>query len=226
MGEIEMAKPRIPKEVREFYVEPDRGMIDLDEVTEYEERGKRSAHLGKMPSQIRDFLSMIGEDPDREGLVETPYRMIRAGAEIFRGYRMDPAEVFTQFDSDGYQQIVLLKDVEFFSMCEHHVLPFFGRAHIAYIPKDKVIGISKLARLLDIYSRRLQIQERLGDQITNAIMTHLDAQGAACILEANHLCMRMRGVEKQNSLMITSSLRGCFMEEVSARNELMLMIKG
>ena len=151
--------------------------------------------------------------------------MIRSYKELFSGYTKDPKEVFTQFDPDGYDQIVLLKDVELYSMCEHHMLPFIGRAHIAYIPNKKVIGISKLARLLEIYSRRLQIQERIGEQITNAIMKYLDAQGAACIIEAQHLCMQMRGVGKQHSTMVTSSLKGVFMGKPEARAELMGLIK-
>ena len=173
---------------------------------------------------IKHLLRGIGEDTEREGLRETPQRIFRASFELFKGYREDPADIMTTFDADGYDQIVLLKDIEFFSMCEHHCLPFIGKAHIAYIPDKRVVGISKLARLLDIYSRRLQIQERLTDQVTSALMQYLEPQGAACIIEAAHLCMRMRGVQKQNSIMTTSSVKGVFFTNPAAREELMDLI--
>lgn len=176
---------------------------------------------------IRSQVEIIGEDPFREGLKDTPKRVVRMWDEIFSGYSQDPRNLLTTFDSGGYDQIVLLKDIELYSMCEHHMLPFFGKAHVAYIPgkNGKVIGISKLARLLDIYAKRLQIQERIGKQVTAAIMEHLEAAGAACIIEATHMCMRMRGVEKQNSVMTTSSMRGTFLEFPGTRNELMQLIK-
>ena len=174
------------------------------------------------------ILEFIGEDPNRQGLVDTPRRIERCYQELFAGYKMDPAEFVTVFDNDGYDQIVLLKDIEMFSMCEHHMLPFYGRAHVAYIPRDKIIGVSKLARIIDMYSRRLQIQERIGDQVTSLLMELLDPVGAACIIEATHLCMRMRGVSKQNSVMVTSSLKGVFLEDSdkgkAARSELMFLL--
>ena len=171
-------------------------------------------------------LISIGEDPEREGLQDTPRRVVRAWGEIFKGYHQDPKDIFTVFDSEGCDDIVLLKDIEVYSMCEHHMLPFYGKAHIAYIPTDKIVGISKLARLMDIYSRRLQIQERLGHQITEALNTYLKPKGAACIIEATHMCMRMRGVNKQNSIMITSSMTGAFFNSSAARLELLNLIKG
>ena len=172
------------------------------------------------------LLEYIGEDPNREGLLDTPRRVIKAYDFLFSGYKQNPQDVITTFDSDGYDQIVLLKDIETYSFCEHHMLPFYGKTHLAYIPNDRVIGISKLARLVEIYSRRLQIQERLGQQIVDALMDHLQPKGAACIIEASHLCMRMRGVEKQHSEMVTSSLRGVFLTQPSARQELMSLIGG
>ena len=175
---------------------------------------------------VRGFLSLIGEDPSREGLLETPKRVLKSWEFLFSGYKKDPKEVFKTFDSSGYDELVLLKNCEIYSMCEHHALPFFGQAHVAYIADGRVIGISKLARLLEIYSRRLQIQERLGEQITEALMTNLKCKGAACIIEATHLCMRMRGVEKQNSIMVTSSLKGVFKTKVNSRMELLSLIKG
>jgi len=185
---------------------------------------------------VEDLLIAIGEaeysgqGEDRElkirdGLVETPKRVNKSFDFLFSGYDKNPEDLFKVFDNDGYDQIVLLKDVEMYSMCEHHILPFFGKAHIAYIPDKKVIGISKLARLLEIYSRRLQIQERLCEQITETLMKYLNPKGAACIVEASHLCMRMRGVEKQNSIMITSSLKGAFQDNDKTREEFMRLIR-
>lgn len=174
---------------------------------------------------IRKQLRIIGEDPDREGLAKTPERIVRMWSEVFGGYHQDPGSILvTDFDADGYDQIIILKNIEMYSMCEHHMLPFFGRAHVAYIPDGRVVGISKLARLVEIYSRRLQIQERIGEEVTTALMHHLKPKGAACIIEAQHLCMMMRGVGKQNSRMITSSLKGAFLEEAEARSELISLI--
>lgn len=169
-------------------------------------------------------LQFIQEDPTREGLLETPARVLKSWEFLFSGYSKDPVSVFKTFESDGYDQLVLLKDIELYSMCEHHMLPFFGKAHVAYIPDKKVIGVSKLARLVDIFSRRLQIQERLGEQVSTALMDNLSCKGAACIINASHLCMRMRGVEKQHSSMVTSSLKGLFLTNSSARQELMSLI--
>jgi len=181
---------------------------------------KRSKHI---KDSIIHQLEHIGEDPTREGLQKTPDRIIRAWKEIFQGYTQSPESLFTTFDPDGYDQIVLLRNIELYSMCEHHMLPFFGKAHIAYLPKKRVVGISKLARLLDIYARRLQIQERLGEQVTNDLMKYLKPKGAACIIEATHMCMRMRGVSKQNSTMVTSSVKGIFLQD-GPKNELLKLI--
>jgi len=166
----------------------------------------------------------------REGLQETPERVAKSLEFLLSGYDQDPKEVFKTFeDEEKFSGLIYLKDIEFYSMCEHHMLPFYGTAFIAYIPNGRVIGISKLARLLDIYARRLQIQERIGEQVTSSLMQELEAMGAACIIEASHLCMKMRGVEKQNSVMITSSLKGVFLEDTdigrAARNELMALCK-
>lgn len=176
-------------------------------------------------SGIKAQLAFIGEDPNREGLKGTPERITRSWKELYAGYNQDPKQLLTSFDAESYDQIVLLKDIEFYSMCEHHILPFFGIAHVAYIPRKRVIGISKLARLVDIFARRLQIQERLGEQVANFLMQELHADGAACIIEAQHMCMRMRGVSKQGATMSTSSMKGVFMEDPAARAELMTLIK-
>lgn len=179
---------------------------------------------------VRAMLVAIGEDPDREGLIKTPERVVRSWEEIYGGYAIDPATVFTAFEPGGYSGLVLLKGIEFYSTCEHHLLPFSGVAHIGYIPDKKIVGVSKLARLLDIYARRLQIQERIGEQVVDALMHHISPIGAACVIEAQHLCMRCRGVQKQGSVMVTSSLRGVFLQEdsegIAARAELMTIIKG
>lgn len=166
-------------------------------------------------------IQYIGDDVTREGLIDTPARVKRSWDELFSGYNQDPKDVMTTFTEGTCDQMVILKDIEFFSTCEHHLLPFFGRAHIAYIPKKKIIGISKLARLLEIYTRRLQIQERIGDQVTEAIKEHLDPKGAACIIEGTHFCMTARGVQKQHSKMVTSSVVGVFRDNGPAREELM-----
>ena len=179
---------------------------------------------------VRSMLLAIGEDPLREGLLDTPKRVVKAWGEIFAGYKMKPEDIATTFDADGYNELVLLKDIEFYSTCEHHMLSFSGKAHIGYIPNGRIIGISKLARILDIFARRLQIQERIGQQVTNAINHLLQPLGTACIIEAQHLCMRCRGVEKQQSTMITSSLTGVFLEDSdmgrAARAELMSLVRG
>jgi len=187
-------------------------------------------HPGEQEETIEENiirqLQYIGEDPNREGLKETPARIVRSWDEIYSGYNKNPKDILTTFtDYNGYDQIVLLKNFEFFSMCEHHMLPFFGKAHVAYIPDKKVIGISKLARLVDIFARRLQIQERIGEQVTTTLMKELQPLGAACIIEASHLCMRMRGVNKQHSIMVTSSIKGAFMTDPTAKEELMQLIK-
>ncbi len=169
-------------------------------------------------------LEYIGEEFDREGLVETPKRVVKSWDKIYGGYKLDPRKLMKTFESDGYDQMVLLKDIEFYSTCEHHMLPFFGKAHIAYIPDHRVIGISKLARLLEVFTRRLQIQERIGEQVTSTIDEELSPFGSACILEAQHFCMTSRGVEKQHSKMVTSSLTGVFRKQ-EVRQELMSLIK-
>jgi GTP cyclohydrolase I len=176
---------------------------------------------------IRNLITLIGDDPNREGLKETPRRVFDSWAELFSGYGVQPDEIsdlFTVFD-EKYGSLVLLKDIEFYSTCEHHLLPFYGKAHVAYIPNGKVVGISKLARILEVYSRRLQVQERIGEQVVRALDEHLGTKGAACVIEARHLCMCARGIQKQNSVMVTSSLTGEF-DRAEVRAELMNLIRG
>lgn len=179
-----------------------------------------------MEQQIRQILKAIGEDPDREGLQRTPHRVAQSLSFLTRGYAMDPDQVINDaLFTEDYEEMIVQKDIDFYSLCEHHLLPFFGKAHVAYIPHHKIVGISKLARLVDIFARRLQVQERMTNQIATTIMDKLDALGVAVVLEAEHLCMRMRGVEKQNSYVITSSLLGAFRSRVETRNEFMNLIR-
>lgn len=172
---------------------------------------------------IKRILQFIGENPEREGLKETPHRVVKSYGELFGGYKLEVADVLKTFDDGACDEMVICQDIEFYSTCEHHMQPFFGKAHVAYIPNKKVIGVSKLARILDIYARRLQIQERLTTDVTTALMEHLQPKGAACIIEAKHFCMVCRGVKKQNSIMKTSSLTGVF-REPAVRQELLHLL--
>jgi GTP cyclohydrolase I len=179
-----------------------------------------------MEEQVRHILKALGEDPDREGLLRTPQRVAQALAFLTQGYRLDPEKVINDaLFTEDYEEMIVQKDIDFFSLCEHHLLPFFGKAHVAYIPHHKIVGISKLARLVDVYARRLQVQERLTNQIANIIMEKLDPLGVAVVIEAEHLCMRMRGVEKQNSMIITSTLLGAFRTRQETRSEFMTLIR-
>ena len=179
-----------------------------------------------MEEQIRHILKALGEDPDREGLVKTPYRVTQALTFLTQGYQQDPAKVINDaLFTEDYEEMIVQRDIDFYSLCEHHLLPFFGKAHVAYIPHHKIVGISKLARLVDVYARRLQVQERLTNQIANIIMEKLDPLGVAVVIEAEHLCMRMRGVEKQNSMIITSTLLGAFRTRQETRQEFMTLIR-
>ncbi len=175
---------------------------------------------------IRVMLRYLGEDPNREGLQETPVRMIRSWGELFSGYKQDVGELFKTFEDGACDELVLVKNIDFWSFCEHHLLPVSGIAHIAYLPDKKIIGLSKLARVLEVYARRLQVQERLTVQVTEALDTYLKPKGSACVIEASHACMTCRGVNKQNSVMVTSSLTGDFRTDPIARAELFQLIKG
>jgi GTP cyclohydrolase I len=174
---------------------------------------------------VRQLLVELGEDPDREGLARTPERVAKALAFLTYGYRSDLKAVindalFTQDTSS----MVIVKDIEVYSLCEHHMLPFFGRCHVGYIPNGKVFGVSKLARLVDMYARRLQLQERLTEQISQVIMAEIGAKGVGVMIEAKHLCMMMRGVEKQNSVMVTSSVLGVFRDQLATREEFLTLV--
>jgi GTP cyclohydrolase I len=175
---------------------------------------------------LRTILRAIGDDPDREGLQDTPARVIKSWTELFAGYHQDPAEILgTTFgDVDGYDELVLLKDIPFQSTCEHHMLPFIGKAHVAYLPGERVVGLSKLARLVECFARRLQIQERLTREVAKAIMAHLQPAGCGVVIEAAHGCMACRGVKKEGATMVTSTLEGEF-KNPATRAEFLSLIK-
>jgi len=175
---------------------------------------------------VREMLVRLGEDPEREGLLRTPERVHKAFEFLTRGYNEDPEAMLKKaLFTVTYDEMVIVKDVEVFSLCEHHILPFFGKVHVAYIPKGKVIGLSKIPRLIEIFSRRLQIQERLTTQIAETIQKVIQPQGVGVVIEARHLCMMMRGVEKQHSQAVTSSMLGCFREEQETRTEFLSLIR-
>ncbi|MDX1660370.1 MAG: GTP cyclohydrolase I FolE [Gemmatimonadota bacterium] len=174
---------------------------------------------------VYDLLAHLGEDPDREGLLKTPARVVRALEFLTQGYQKTPDEVLNEaFFTEEYDEMVVVKDIEVASLCEHHLLPFFGKAHVAYIPDKKIVGLSKIPRLVDLFARRLQVQERMTTQIAETMMEKLDPVGVGVVLEARHLCMVMRGVEKQHSSMTTSAMLGAFREEQSTRMEFMNLI--
>jgi GTP cyclohydrolase I len=175
---------------------------------------------------VREMIIRLGEDPDREGLSRTPDRVEKAMQFLVKGYKDDPEALLRKaLYTVNYDQMVIVKDVEMFSLCEHHLLPFFGKVHVAYIPNGKVIGLSKIPRLVEIFSRRLQIQERLTTQIAEAIQNTIEPQGVGVVIEARHLCMMMRGVEKQHSSAVTSSMLGCFRNEEETRTEFLSLIR-
>lgn len=173
---------------------------------------------------ISDLISLIGEDPEREGLQRTPERVSKSYEKLFSGYGQDPKKLLTVFDGEKYDEMIVVKDIEFFSVCEHHMLPFIGKAHVGYIPNGKIIGLSKLPRLVEIFARRLQNQERLTQQIAHTLQDLLRPRGVGVIIEARHLCMMARGVEKQGSKVSTSSLTGLFKNNLNTRNEFLKLI--
>jgi GTP cyclohydrolase I len=175
---------------------------------------------------VHEMIVRLGEDPTREGLVRTPDRVHRAYVHLMKGYKEDPEAMLKKaLFTVNYDEMVIVKDVEMFSLCEHHMLPFFGKVHVAYIPNGKVVGLSKIPRLIEIFSRRLQIQERLTTQIAETIQKAIQPQGVGVVIEARHLCMMMRGVEKQHSAAVTSSMLGCFRDEQETRTEFLSLIR-
>jgi len=177
-------------------------------------------------SFIRGILKHIGENPSREGLLDTPKRVVKSWNELFAGYKEDPQKILsTVFHQGTCEEMVILKDIPFQSMCEHHMLPFIGKAHVAYIPDGKVVGLSKLARLVDCFAKRLQIQEQMTKQIADAIQQYLKPRGAAVVVEAHHQCMSCRGIKKHGTTMITSSMSGLFMDNATTRSEFFSLVK-
>ena len=182
--------------------------------------------LDELSAHYHEVLKLIGEDPEREGLVKTPMRVAKAMQVLTRGYTMDAHKVLTDaLFEEKYNQMVIVKDIDFFSMCEHHMLPFYGKAHVAYIPNGYITGLSKIARVVDIFSHRLQVQERLTQQIKDCIQDTLKPMGVMVVVEAKHMCMQMRGVEKQNSITTTSAFSGAF-EQAKTREEFMNLLRG
>ncbi len=195
--------------------------LDPDDMVVAEER------VAELESIVRRQLELIGEDPSRDGLLKTPSRVAKSLAWLTRGYELDPREVIGDaLFEESHENMVMVRDIEMYSMCEHHMLPFFGKVHIAYIPNGKIVGLSKLPRVVEVFARRLQVQERLGEQIANAINEVLQPRGVGVVIEAVHLCMMMRGVEKQSSRTITSSLRGLFRDDAKTRSEFLRLAHG
>lgn len=202
------------------------GVCDHDDTDESAVVVPAGVDIPRIEKAIRELLLAVGEDPDREGLVKTPNRVARAYSELTSGLREDPKLHLKTVFTESYDEVVLLRDIPFHSMCEHHLLPFTGRAHVAYLPDGKVVGLSKLARLVDGFARRPQVQERLTTQIADALMEVLAPMGAACVIEAVHTCMTIRGAKKTGSVMVTSALRGMFKENPSSRHEILSLMYG
>jgi GTP cyclohydrolase I len=179
----------------------------------------------RIEKAVREILLAVGEDPDREGLLETPARVARMYEELFAGLRNDPAQVLRKTFTQKFDEMVLVKDISFESMCEHHLLPFFGKAHIAYLPNGKIVGLSKLARAVELLARRPQVQERMTEDLADLIMAELDPKGVGVVVEATHMCMVIRGIRKPGSLASTSAMRGGFKTNASTRSEFLALIR-
>jgi GTP cyclohydrolase I len=191
-----------------------------------EVNSSKQIDTARIERAVREILLAVGENPEREGLLQTPGRVARSYAELMSGMFENPRHHLRTVFHERYDEVVLLRDIEFHSLCEHHLLPFTGRAHVAYLPDGKVVGLSKLARLVEGYARRPQVQERLTMQIADALMDELHPTGAVCVIEAVHTCMTMRGVRKPGSVMVTSALRGIFKDNHSSRAEVLALISG
>lgn len=198
-------------------------LADELEQSEYAAQGTHVDHA-RIEQAVREILLAVGEDPDREGLLQTPARVARMYAELFHGLHENPSVHLKKFFSEDYDEVVLVRDISFNSTCEHHLLPFIGMAHIGYLPDGKVVGLSKLARVVDIVARRPQVQERMTETIANLLESELQAKGVAVVLEATHTCMTVRGVRKPGSLCVTSAMKGIFRTNLSSRSEIMSLI--
>jgi len=197
---------------------------------EHDDEPSGKAHAAvdqeRIQRAVREILFAVGEDPDREGLRETPARVGRMYAELFRGLHEDPRIHLKKFFTEKYDEIVLVRDISFDSMCEHHMLPFMGKAHIGYVPNGKVVGLSKLARVVEVVARRPQVQERMTETIADLLVSELNVKGVAVVIEATHTCMTIRGIRKPGSLCLTSAMRGIFRSNLSSRSEVMTLIYG
>jgi GTP cyclohydrolase I len=182
--------------------------------------------LPRIERAVKEILAAVGEDPNREGLLETPARVARMYAEMFAGLKVDPRQHLRKAFTEQYDEVVLVRDIRFCSMCEHHLLPFMGHAHVAYVPDGKVVGLSKLARVVEVISRRPQVQERMTEDIAQMLVEELGAKGVAVVIEASHSCMTIRGIKKPGSSMVTSAMKGIFRSNVSSRAEVMQLIYG
>jgi len=191
-----------------------------------DDRPAEGVDLERIARAVREILAAVGEDPDREGLRETPQRVARMYAEMFGGLHVDPRVHVRKFFTEKYDEVVLVRDISFCSMCEHHLLPFMGQAHIGYLPAGRVVGLSKLARVVEAVSRRPQVQERMTEEIADLLVEELQAKGVAVVIEATHSCMTIRGVRKPGSLCVTSAMKGIFRSHLSSRSEIMQLIYG
>lgn len=189
--------------------------------------GSSNVDTERIESLVHELLGAVGEEPEREGLIRTPHRSAKAWEFLTGGYSMTIEEVLNNaIFEERYDEMVVVKDIDFYSLCEHHLLPFFGKAHIAYIPNGKIVGLSKIPRIVDVFARRLQVQERMTQQIAETIQQHLQPQGVAVITEASHMCMMMRGVQKQNSVTTASAMLGAFKDQVETRSEFLTLVSG
>ena len=186
----------------------------------------RTVNIPRIENAIREILAAVGDDPDREGLLETPARVARMYAELFGGLHEDPRKYLKKFFSEKYDEIVLVRDIAFNSMCEHHLLPFMGQVHIGYMPNGRVVGLSKLARVVDVVAKRPQVQERMTEEIANLLLDELHVRGVAVVVEAVHTCMTVRGVRKPGSVCTTSAMKGAFLKNHATRAELLTLIYG
>lgn len=202
-------------------------MFDQDEITNYhKEEFYNDAKIEQLKFHYGEIIKLIGEDPTREGLLKTPERVAKAMSFLVNGYEQDPKEILLSAKfKEEYKQMVIVRDIELYSMCEHHMMPFIGKAHVAYIPNGYITGLSKIARVVEAYSRRLQVQERLTVQIRDCIQQALSPMGVAVVIEASHTCMQMRGVQKQNSTTTTSAFTGVFLSQLQTREEFIHLIK-
>jgi GTP cyclohydrolase I len=203
-----------------------KGASEIDKRPFENGAGGFKANLPRIQAAVREILLAVGEDPDREGLLETPARVARMYAEVFSGLHKDPREHLQKTFTQKYDEMVIERDIDFESMCEHHLLPFFGRTHVAYLPNGKIVGLSKIARVVEAISRRPQVQERMTEDLADLFMEELDPRGVGVIIEASHTCMTIRGVHKPGAICVTSAMRGAFRDNNSTRAEMMALVRG